>query len=77
LFGVPNGEYLNAGDLIKIKTKEGFGLGTCLCDSFTIRDGDTDKMDTIRQAFGVTQPLDAVVGRYIYCGNEEDSTAEV
>ena len=48
VFLVPEGKTLKAGDLVKVNTKRGKTLATCLCDSFT--DDDINKQELKRVA---------------------------
>lgn len=65
LFEVPDNHYLSAGDLVRVETKKGETLATCLCDSFELKE-DTKQFDSIVSAFGATKPLAKVVGNYSY-----------
>jgi len=65
LFQVPAGEHLRAGDVVRVKTKKGTPLGTCLCDSFYIED-DGPELQSICEAFGATLPLAPVLGLFCY-----------
>ena len=62
LFLVPDGKSLNAGDLVRVNTKHGQALATCLCDSFVVE--DETKAKYIANAFGVNKPTAYVIGRY-------------
>lgn len=62
LFLVPDGKTLNAGDLVRVNTKHGQTLATCLCDSFVVE--DKTKAKYIANAFGVNEPTAYVIGRY-------------
>ena len=63
IFRVPDGRTLKAGDMVLCQTRRGIVPGLCCCDSF-----DTDKVDTIRSAFGAPTdtPLAPIVGEYQY-----------
>lgn len=63
LFRVTKNVY--AGELVRVRTKKGDTLATCLCDSFSIEDG-SDEYETILSAFGATEPLSYVIGSYYY-----------
>jgi len=65
LFQVPDSENLKAGSLVRVKTKKGLALATCLCDSFSL-DGECQEINTILTAFGTSSPLAPVVGIYSY-----------
>ena len=64
LFLVPDGKTLNAGDLVRVNTKHGQTLATCLCDSFVVEDETNAKY--IANAFGVNEPTAYVVGKFTY-----------
>ncbi len=61
IFRVPDGRLLKAGDMVLCQTRRGIVPGLCCCDSF-----DTDRVDTIKRAFGVNvnTPLSPIVGEY-------------
>lgn len=63
LFKVPDGESVYAGDLVVVKNKRGKTLATCLCDDFSIIK-DSDEYKTILCAFGATEPLASVIGKF-------------
>ena len=65
LFKVPDKESVYAGDLVVVSNKRGKILATCLCDSFYMREG-SDEYKAILTAFGATEPLALVIGRYFY-----------
>lgn len=65
LFQAPDAECLKAGDLVRVKTKKGLALATCLCDSFHL-DNESQEMNAILMAFGTSQPLAPVVGKFSY-----------
>lgn len=65
LFKVPDKESVYAGDLVMVSNKRGKTLATCLCDSFSMKEG-SDEYKAILTAFGATEPLAPVVGRYFY-----------
>lgn len=65
LFKVPDKESVYAGDLVMVSNKRGKVLATCLCDSFSMKEC-SDRYKTILTAFGATEPLAPVVGRYFY-----------
>ena len=66
VFLVPDGKSLRAGDLVRVNTKRGDTLATCLCDNFVVDITDKEKMKNIFNAFGVDEPTAYVVGRFIY-----------
>lgn len=65
LFQVPDSECLKAGNVVRVKTKKGLSLATCLCDSFNL-DSESQEMNAILMAFGTSLPLAPVVGIYSY-----------
>ena len=65
LFEVPGGHYVSAGDLVRVKTKRGESLATCLCDSFDIEE-NSEQLKGIILAFGASLPLAKVAGNYLY-----------
>lgn len=65
LFEVPGGHYISAGDLVRVETKRGKSLATCLCDSFDIEE-NSEQLNAIVSAFGASLPLAKVVGNYSY-----------
>lgn len=65
LFEVPDGKYVSAGDLVRVSTKKGEKLATCLCDYFEV-DENSDVFENILAAFGASKPLAMVVGKYMY-----------
>ncbi len=66
VFLVPEDKMLKTGDLVKVNTKRGETLATCLCDSFTINTTDKEKMKSIFNAFGVDKPNAYVFGKFTY-----------
>lgn len=66
VFLVPEDKTLKAGDLVRVNTKRGETLATCLCDSFTVDATDKEKMKSIFNAFGVDEPTAYVVGKFTY-----------
>lgn len=66
VFLVPDDKILRAGDLIRVNTKRGDTLATCLCDSFVVDATDKEKMKSIFNAFGVDEPTAYVVGKFTY-----------
>ena len=48
-----------------VSNKRGKTLATCLCGSFSMKEG-SDEYKAILTAFGATEPLAPVVGRYFY-----------
>lgn len=66
VFFVPEDKTLKAGDLVRVNTKRGETLATCLCDSFTVDATDKEKMKSIFNAFGVDEPTAYVVGKFTY-----------
>ncbi len=66
VFLVPDDKSLKAGDLVRIDTKYGETLATCLCDSFIIDVTDKEKMKSIFNAFGIDKPTAYVVGKFTY-----------
>ena len=65
-FLVPEDKILKAGDLVKVNTKRGNALATCLCDSFVMDTTDREKMKTIFNAFGIDEPTAYVIGKFTY-----------
>lgn len=65
LFEVLGGYYISAGDLVRVKTKRGEPLATCLCDSFDIEE-NSEQLKGIVSAFGASLPLAKVVDNYLY-----------
>ena len=65
LFKVPDKESVYAGNLVLVSNRRGHTLATCLCDSFSIEDG-SNEYKAILTAFGATEPLASVVGKYYY-----------
>lgn len=65
LFQVPENRWLKAGDLVRVRTRKGESLATCLCDNFEV-DENGQEMSAICMAFGTTSPLQPVVGKYEY-----------
>lgn len=65
-FLVPEYKNLKAGDLVKVNTKRGNALATCLCDSFGVDTTDKEKMKTIFNAFGIDEPTAYVIGKFTY-----------
>lgn len=65
LFKVPEKYSVCAGDLVLVKNKRGKTLSTCLCDSFSIEEG-SDEFKAILSAFGTSEPLAPVIGRYSF-----------
>lgn len=65
LFSVPDKENVYAGDLVLVNNKRGKTLATALCDSFSLTEG-SDEYKSILSAFGATEPLAPVVGKYFY-----------
>lgn len=70
VFLVPEDKTLKAGDLVKVNTKRGETLATCLCDSFAVdatdKEKDKGKMKSIFNAFGVDEPTAYVIGKFTY-----------
>ena len=66
VFLVPEDKTLKAGDLVRVNTKRGETLATCLCDSFTVDVTDEEKMKSIFNAFGVDEPTAYVIGKFTY-----------
>ena len=66
VFLVPEEKSLRAGDLVKVNTRRGETLATCLCDSFTVDVTDKGKMKSIFNAFGVDEPTAYVIGKFTY-----------
>lgn len=75
LFEVPGSHYLSAGDLVKVQTKRGKTLATCLCDSFEIEE-DSEQLNSIVTAFGASLPLSKVIGYYSYYKYSECAEGE-
>jgi hypothetical protein len=71
LFEVPKGEFLSAGDLVKVQTKRGKQLATCLSDHFDI-DENSEVFKNILSAFGASEPLSKVLGQYRYIEFSEE-----
>ncbi len=65
LFKVPKNESVYAGDLVLVKNKRGKTLATCLCNDFSM-EKDSDNYKAILAAFGATEPLASVVGKYYF-----------
>lgn len=65
VFEVPDGRYVSAGDLVRVSTKKGEKLATCLCDYFEV-DENSDMFENILATFGASKPLAMVVGKYMY-----------
>ncbi len=65
-FLVPEDKILKAGDLVKVNTKRGNALATCLCDNFVMDTTDKEKMKTIFNAFGIDEPTAYVIGKFTY-----------
>ena len=61
LFRVPQDKHLKAGDMVLCQTRRGIVPGMCCCDSF-----DTDKEETIKKAFGLSEnvALAPIIGDY-------------
>lgn len=72
LFQVPEKQYVYAGNLVLVKNKKGETLATCLCDGFTV-DENSDTYKSILSAFGASEPLATVVGRYYFDRWEDES----
>lgn len=66
VFLVPEDKTLKAGDLVRVNTKRGETLATCLCDSFTVNATDKEKMKSIFNAFGIDEPTAYVIGKFTY-----------
>ena len=66
VFLVPEDKTLRAGDLVKVNTKRGETLATCLCDSFTVDVTDKEKIKNVFNAFGVDEPTTYVIGKFTY-----------
>ena len=66
VFLVPEDKTLKAGDLVRVNTKRGEILATCLCDSFVVDTTDREKMRNIFNAFGVDEPTAYVIGKFTY-----------
>lgn len=76
LFQVPQDRFLRAGDLVRVRTRKGLSLASCLCDSFEV-DESGQEVSAICMAFGTTAPLQPVVGKYEYYDfGLDDSTCE-
>lgn len=65
LFKVPDKESVYAGNLVLVSNRRGQTLATCLCDSFSMEEG-SNEYKAILTAFGATEPLASVVGKYYY-----------
>lgn len=65
LFQVPGFAQLKAGENVRVRTKRGDAMATCLSDSFFV-DDSSPEFDTVCAAFKATLPLAPVVGRYDY-----------
>lgn len=65
LFKVPDKESVYAGDLVLVSNRRGQTQATCLCNSFSMEEG-SDEYKAILTAFGATEPLASVVGKYYY-----------
>lgn len=66
VFLVPDDKILRAGDLVRVNTKRGDALATCLCDSFVVDTANKEKMQNIFNAFGVKEPTAYVIGKFTY-----------
>lgn len=66
VFLVPEDKTLKAGDLVRVNTKRGETLATCLCDNFTVDATNKGEMKNIFNAFGVDEPTAYVIGKFTY-----------
>lgn len=65
LFKLPGNKTLFAGQLVRVRTKLGESLATCLCDSFKL-DKDSEAYKSILVSFSASESLEPVVGHYWY-----------
>lgn len=65
-FLVPETKSPALSDLVKVNTKRGNALATCLCDSFVVDTTDKEKTKTIFNPFGTDKPTAYVIGKFTY-----------
>ena len=74
LFALPEKKSLYAGQLVRVRTKKGESLATCLCDSFRLEEG-SEVYKSILASFGASEPLAPVIGSYWFDNWEKEKAA--
>ena len=71
IFLVPETKSLKAGDLVKVNTKRGNALETCLCDSFVVDTTDKEKQKLFSMLLEqMSQQLMSLVSLHMMNGSD-------